>query len=166
MPKVGTYPRGGRPKGVKNKTTIERERLEIEALQSRARSIVLKPLAKDELEALIPEAKELIGVVKGAVAGFQRAAMTALPGSPDFDAAAWERLQDWMALYAEVLHKAAQIAHKAADFQSPKFKAIAVDMRSSTGPAPATIGADNVRRIDDPNAAARVYLQVVKGGKT
>jgi hypothetical protein len=69
-----------------------------------------------------------------------------------------------MEFYAEVMLKAASIEHKAADFQSPKFKAIAV-VAPSGGEKMTLPGPDKVRQINDPNAAARLYLQIVKGAR-
>jgi hypothetical protein len=136
----------GRPKGARNKTTIERERKELEALKERARRAEFSPLAKDELAALIPEAKELLGVVKGIVGRFQREAL--VEGAT---AAAWDTLKGWMELYAEVMLKASQIEYRAADFQSPKFRAIVV--------APPPTATDKEGRL------TKFSLKVFEGGR-
>jgi hypothetical protein len=136
---------GGRPLGRRNKLTIERERKALEELKERARHAEFSPLAKDELAALIPEAKELLGIVKGIVARFQRAAI-----AESAPASAWNDLKDWMSLYAEVMLKASQIEYKAADFQSPKFRAIVV------APAPEQQPGERVKKFT---------LKVFDGGR-
>jgi hypothetical protein len=109
-------PRTGRPRGrppkSKNKATLEREHKAIEVLQ--AKSLVpLRALAKDQLAELVP-------VVKGMVAQFQRAAMdSGLPGTDKWRPDLWKELRDWIKTYAAV-------ADLAADFQSPRFRAIAM----------------------------------------
>lgn len=151
---------GGRQKGTPNKLTVERQRQALEELKERARRAELSPLAKDEVAALIPEAKELLGVVKGIVGRFQRMAMA--QDAPD---AAWEKLKEWMGLYAEVMLKASQIAYRAADFQSPKFRAIAVVAPQQQQVLPPPIEGDNVVRLDDPQALARVYQRRVTAAR-
>lgn len=152
------HPRwGGRQKGKPNKATIERQRRAMDDLMERARAADPQPWGKDELAALIPEAKELLGVVKGVVARFQRLAMA--EGAPD---SAWERFKTWVDLYAEVMLKTSQIEYRAADFQSPKMRAIAV-LPPPPVPAPKTIEhADNVVDLSDANACSRLYQRRVQ----
>lgn len=103
---------GGKQKGTKNKATLERERHALEILQGKSLA-PLRTLAKDQLAELVP-------VVKGMVAQFQMAAMNAgLPGSKDWKPELWKELRDWIKTYAAV-------ADLAADFESPRFRAIAV----------------------------------------
>ena len=103
---------GGKQKGTKNKATLEREHRAMEALQQKSLA-PLRTLAKDQLSELVP-------VVKGIVMGFQQAAMdSGAPGQPGYKVEFWRELRDWMKTYA-------QIADLAADFESPRYRAIAV----------------------------------------
>src|SRR5271156_6831226 len=117
MPRGGYRPGGGRKKGTKNRATIEREHLARQALAheilDRKSLAPLRALAKDQLAELVP-------VVKGMVAQFQMAAMNAgLPGADGWKPELWKELRDWIKTYAAV-------ADLAADFESPRFRAIAV----------------------------------------
>jgi hypothetical protein len=105
--------RGGRRLGTKNKATLERERRAIEALHKKGAMAPLRALAKDQLAELVP-------VVKGIVARFQLAAMQAgAPGDDGYRPDFWKELRDWIKTYATV-------ADLAADFESPRYRAIAV----------------------------------------
>jgi hypothetical protein len=102
---------GGKKKGSKNKATLEREHRAIEVIQKGMP--LVRTLAKDQLAELVP-------TVKGIVEGFQRAAMDAGgPGQPGFKMDLWRELRDWIRMYATV-------ADLAADFESPRYRAIAV----------------------------------------
>jgi hypothetical protein len=112
MPRGGKQPGAGRKPGIKNKATLEREHRAIEALQKKSLAPI-RMLAKDQLAELVP-------TVKGIVEGFQRAAMDAGgPGQPGFKMDLWRELRDWIRMYATV-------ADLAADFESPRYRAIAV----------------------------------------
>jgi hypothetical protein len=152
MPRGGSKPgerRGGRQKGTPNKFTASR------AVVLPPTFAASKPLylrAKDELA-------ELVSVVKGHVGQFQLAAVGAdgsgLPGQPGHDPVKWDTFLKWMAFYRSV-------CDSAADFQDPRFKAIAI---MAPPPSPPQTGdqRDNVVQITDPVGASRVYLNIVKG---
>jgi hypothetical protein len=154
---------GGRAKGTPNKATLERQRRTLAELGHRAAQANKE--AKDELAALIPEAKELNGVVKGIVARFQERAYAAPPGDPKYDPAAWEQLREWMQFYDDALLKAASIAHKAADFQSPRLKAVLVSLTGERAAAPSAPMTDVSGGTSDDRVARaqQTYLKLVKG---
>lgn len=153
--------RGGRKKGTPNKATAERERRALEELRGKAQ-LLNRALAKDELDDLVPEVKELMQVVKGSVAHFQRAAFlggTGLPGQSGYVAAAWDKLREWIILLKDVQVAAAVIMAKSADFQSPKYKAIAV--MTPPPEMPREDHGGKVIEINDPQALARVYQRML-----
>lgn len=112
MPRGGPRPGGGRPRGSKNRATIEREILAEQVKQQKSLAPI-RALAKDQLAELVP-------VVKGIVARFQLAAINGgAPGEPGYKPEFWKELRDWIKTYAAV-------ADLAADFESPRYRAIAV----------------------------------------
>lgn len=151
--------RGGRQKGAKNKATIEREERARAELAEQVKGAVVSGkkfvIAKDELLELIP-------VVKGTVAEFQKAAIgpdqSGLPGRPGFDRQKWGDLKDWM----QVLES---ICRHAAEFQSPKFKAVAVAIQdpSMQRQEPKTISVAPTDAEGRERAASAAYLKLVKG---
>jgi hypothetical protein len=122
---------GGKQKGTKNKATLERERQALEILQGKALA-PLRTLAKDQLAELVP-------VVKGIVARFQIAAMNGgAPGEQGYKPEFWKELRDWIKTYAAV-------ADLAADFESPRFRAIAVmEGTGGVGKAPYVVRVPSV----------------------
>jgi len=152
---------GGRVKGVsKNKATIEREQKALAELANRAKAMQAagKPLklAKDELAELIP-------VVKGSVAAFQKAAMgedgSGAPGKPGFDAGKWKDFREWLEFFST-------LCYRTADFQSPKYRAIAVAVPPGDGvaqPPPPMIDHEPQGEHDRERAANASYLKLVKG---
>jgi hypothetical protein len=150
--------RGGRQKGSKNKATLEREDRARQDLLEQAKGIAASGrkivIAKDELLDLIP-------VVKGTVAEFQRAAIAdgqGLPGKALYDRQAWLDFREWVGIYES-------ICRHAAEFQSPRFKAIAVAVTPDPGAQQPTPMRD-VTPTDKhgrERAANAAYLQLVKG---
>lgn len=150
--------RGGRAKGVHNKTTQEKIDEERIAAQVAAEVTGLplpqgklpsegttrKPLSKERLS-------ELAELFLGATAFFQPRG----PSGTDNVNGNWDR-------FAEFGRLAMECHYKAAQFQSPTFKAINV---STVTPVEdkAKPGADNVINLDDPIAAARVYRRIMTG---
>lgn len=149
---------GGRAKGVPNKSTIER--LQREKIAEQVAADLGKPeaaraiarvmsrnrvLAKDEIEDVIP-------ILKGIVAKFQEPVMGAgvVLAESLKDDKGWSRFKDWLELYIET-------CFKLAEFQSPKYRAIAV---VANPPDPAKSN-DNVIRLNDPVGAARVYRTLI-----
>jgi len=153
--------RGGRQRGARNKATIEREQKALAELANRAKAMVAagKPLtlAKDELAGIIPMVKDTVGL-------FQKAAMvdeagTGAPGQKGFDAAKWRDFKDWLEFFATV-------CHRAADFQSPKYRAIAVAVNPDPAPAekdPRVIEHLPEDEHDRERVANNAYLRLVKG---
>jgi hypothetical protein len=148
--------RGGRKKGTRNKATVEREAKMLNALKDQARATPEKiVIAKDELLAFIP-------VVKGTVGLFQKAAIDGgqgLPGLPGFNPGKWERFREWAEFFG-------QLCHKAADFQSPRYRAIAVVVPpgdiAQPNPAP-MIEHQPSSELDEERQANAAYLRLVKG---
>ena len=151
------YPKAGagRPKGARNKSTLAAERAAIEALQAKAAQVKLKKLAKDELAELVP-------VVKGIVARFQRAAMvdeggSGAPGGENFKREAWQDLREWIKIYGWV-------ADLAADFESPRYRAVAVALTPGDAkPAAPIIEHQPADAQERERQAGQAYLRLVKG---
>lgn len=157
----GARPGAGGPKGKRGHKKITRRKIDeanvqeqIEAALSTAEKLrnSRKKLAREELEEFVP-------ILTSIVTQFQRRAMRPVPGpdgkeiptagpmQPAFNPQDWAMLKNWMEFYVYTLNALA-------DFQSPKFKAIAV---MAPAPAPPPEKRDNVVQIDDPVALARVY---------
>lgn len=148
--------RGGRQAGVPNKATVEaqeRARLAAEIATSMSRPLtqpapagapapVQRKLMRERLE-------ELAEICIGAAAFFQPAAQGQRPNPHEN----WGEFHKWV-------ETAIKAADKAADYQSPKYRAIAV---ASAAPEPKQVGKGdgNVIPINDPVAAARVYRRIV-----
>jgi hypothetical protein len=122
MPKGGVRPGAGRKPGP-SKATIEKrliaERAVADALARR------KPLAKEELEEVLP-------IVKGIVAHHQRAAM-AVPGQ----LGDLKPFKEWLELFIDT-------CVRLAPYQSPTFKAVAL-----TGPLGQSTEATIFRELMD-----------------
>jgi len=150
--------RRGRKPGSRNKRTIEQEQRALQELAEQARSSTRAgrkiTIAKDELLELIP-------VLKGTVAQFQQAAIAdgkGLPGGDKFDRNLWKDLKEWVEVYANV-------CRYTAEFQSPKYRAIAVAMQdpgAQRAPEPKVIEAPT-DAIGRERLASAAYLKLVKG---
>ena len=155
MPRGGAQPGAGRKRGGKNKATIEREQRALEALKERAKNHT-RTLAKDDLA-------ELLTVVKASTQAFQLQAFNkgdGAPGKPGFDPAAWATFKEWAEFYANV-------CRWTAEYESPRYKAIAVAMTVIPQENPRqTIEhsepADAAERVE---RASRTYLTLIKGGR-
>lgn len=145
---------GGRNKGTPNKKTteaLERNRIARQAQQevNKAAQNQVK-LGKDVLE-------DYVGAFHNLAARFQnKIAIDISAGrepSPK-DVAAFEK---WGGLTVST-------AAKLADFQSPKFKAIAIAAPPPSQPAPPTKDASGkvIEMTKDPVALARIYQQMIK----
>lgn len=143
-----------------NKATIEaqeRTRLAAEIAASMGKPLtqpapagapaqVQRVLMKDRL-------CELAEIAIGAAAHFQPTLGDGKP-NPHGD---WAEFKGWVDL-------ASKIADKAADYQSPKFRAVMV--AAAVEERPMRSGSDgNIISIDDPIAAARVYARIVSASK-
>lgn len=152
--------RGGRQLGVKNKATLEREQRALAELAEKAAAAHkagknLK-LAKDELAELIP-------VVKSATAGFQKAAMgeagEGMPGQKGYSAAKWKEFREWLEFFST-------LCYRTADFQSPKYRAIAVAVPPGDPAQPIperVIEHEPADEHDRERVANASYLKLVKG---
>lgn len=142
---------GGRQKNTPNKRTTEA--LERERIAEQAKNEVDKAarqhikLGKDILEDYVKAFAAIAAVYQNRVA--TKFAAGGEPTQAELDA-----FEKWGSLVA-------QHAKALADFQSPKFKAIAVvaPPPSPERPAPS---ASNVREINDQHAMARVYQQMIQ----
>lgn len=141
--------RGGRTKGKKNRGTIEKERVaaEIAARTVMDARVAGKKLAKEVLE-------EFMFLFAGMAATYQPLPPGTItpPGhEPD------------PAKFNEYARLTVHCASKLAPYQSPTFAAIAI---STPGlPVPSQPSGDNVIRLDDPIALARVYARIVSGSR-
>ena len=148
----------GGKRGQKNATVrkIEeanvKEQIEAALLTAEKLRNSRKKLAREELEEFVP-------ILKGTVARFQQRALgpdgSGAPDQPGFRPEAWATLKGWMEFYVYALNTLA-------DFQSPKFKAIAV---MAPPPAPPVERRDNVVQLDDPVALARVYQRRITAAR-
>jgi hypothetical protein len=153
--------RGGRVKGVPNRTTVEKleqariaEQIAKEVgAQNGASSTAAKKIlssqkfAKDELAEVIP-------IIKGIVAHFQRQAMRATPEGGLEIVGDLGDFKEWLKLFIDT-------SFKLADFQSPKFRAIIADVPASVGNL-APGGPVKVARLGDAAAAARAYQRYIQ----
>jgi hypothetical protein len=133
----GARPGGGRPKGVKNRSTIERE---INAAQ------VIDRARKEGRDLAVTVLERLMNVAEGA-AGLNRPPASGKGGN-------WDLFGEWF-------DRTAYCAKALADYQSPKLRAVHVFAQ----PAPEAIqrqDGGNVVTLDDPVALARVYANTVK----
>lgn len=153
--------RGGRPKGVPNKKTIERleaERIERQVQSELARRLKDADRAEKALEAAKARGKklakdvlaELMEAFYGVAAMYQPipAGQIIPPGrTPNED-----KFEKWGRLTGE-------IAGKLAPFQSPTFRAIQVvaPTPESVAPAPRQIEGGNVIDMTDPVELSRIY---------
>ena len=147
---------GGRIPGSRNKATMEREQKALLELQEKARSAPLRKLSKDKLY-------ELGDLALGVVARYQRAALaadeTGVEGTPLTRPKLWEGLMQSMELARRVLDSAA-------DYESPKYRAVAVAM-SNPDPAPAAQEPKTIENLpkdehDRERVANSAYLRLVK----
>ena len=147
---------GGRTKGTPNRRTteaVERARIDVEnakASGKRAIEGIKKKLAKDVLE-------EFMMLFAGMAAAYQPlpAGVSPPPGrTPD---------EGKFQTYAKL---AVDTARALADFQSPKFRAIAVvaapTEQDRPGDGAKLLNPDNVVQLKDATAIARVYQRMVK----
>ena len=160
--------RGGRATGKRNKATEEalaraqviEQVAEQLSIPGSAAALAIKKvmaphkLAREELEDTLPVIKGILGILEG------QAFQTPEDGGeavivPEQLA----DLRDWLKLFVDA-------AHKLADFQSPKFKAIMV----AAAPPPAmpgdgarTVGSSNVVNMADQTAVARAYREIMQG---
>lgn len=134
-----------------NKRT--REALEKERIAQQAQDEVNKAarknvkLAKDRLEDYVDAFHAIAAVYQNRIAAALQAGRE--PDPKD------------MAAFAKWGGHVVDAANKLADYQSPKFKSIQTMTPPPTPAAPA-VDPDNVTKIDDPIAAARVYARLVK----
>jgi hypothetical protein len=153
--------RGGRVKGVPNRTTVEKlEQARIAeqiakavGAQNGASSTAAKKilssqkLAKDELAEVIP-------IIKSIVAHFQRQAMRATPEGGLEIVGDLGDFKEWLKLFIDT-------SFKLADFQSPRFRAIVADVPAPAGHL-APGGPGKFVRTGDAKAAARAYQEYIQ----
>ncbi|MHB8272699.1 hypothetical protein [Bradyrhizobium sp.] len=138
---------GGRPKGAKNKATIERE---VNAAQ------VIDRARKEGRDLAVTVLERLMNVAEGAC-GLNRPvpAKDLAAGAKENPDGDWGRFGEWF-------DRTAYCAKELAKYQSPQLKAIAVmEAPQVVAPVPHRAG-DNVVYLDDPAALGRVYSQMVK----
>jgi hypothetical protein len=144
---------GGRAKGTMNKAT--RERLEAERIAEQARKEVddaynrNKKLGKDMLE-------QYMMAFHGIAAIHQNNIAQAVSAGQEIAPADLAGFKEWGKLVVDT-------ADKLADYQSPRFKAIAV-----VAPPPSANGTelkrgdDNIYRLDDPVMISKVYANLIR----
>jgi hypothetical protein len=156
----------GRPKGSKNKATLERIAREKIAEQvateigipapvasiALQRAIEGRRLAKDEIKEAIPMIKEIVEFCKQQ-ASAQNPKTGKLAINPEADLS---DLKDWLRLFVDTCFKLAA-------FESPTFKAIAVAEVPQMGAQPADPGKVlDLQAERDPQSADQTYLRLVK----
>jgi hypothetical protein len=146
--------RGGRQKGSLNRATIERleqakiiQQIEDQACQLGASDTQVGALTTSKRKLAREELEDLLPIIKGGVAHFQPTV------APENKAADWPTFKGWLQFYADTLLRLAE-------FQSPRFKAIAVAM-GTTPTAPPQPG-DGVISLDDPVALQRIYERRIR----
>lgn len=151
----------GRPKGSPNKATIERRLAAEIDVARRANERGVKELGVDVLERMMRLAEGAASLhrpptpeqVRGAQAQEDAAAAREKREPRKIFAGNWDLFGAWF-------DRTVFCAKEMAKYQSPTYKAIAV---MTPPPAPALPAkGDNVVRLDDPQALARVYANRVK----
>jgi hypothetical protein len=156
------YKTGGKQKGTMNKAT--RERLESERIARQAQEEVNKAadrkikLGKDVLEDYMGAFHNVAAAYQNRIAVLleKQRATSLTPDERTELRASLAEFKEWGSLTAET-------ARKLADFQSPKFKAIAVMAPPPSLPKP--VAGKNVIPLNDPVAAMRVYQNMLRVGK-
>lgn len=139
--------KGGRSAGTPNKATAEKlevARIEVENARGSGKKLA-KEILEDFMHLFTRRAQAYAGAGVEILSGVKR----------------MKKNDDKFLLYAKL---AVDVARDLADFQSPKFRAIMVSAPGVPNQPmkDVTPGADNVHRINDPIAAARVYQQTVR----
>lgn len=157
------YKTGGKQKGTLNKAT--RERLEQEHIARQAQDEVNKAaerkikLGKDVLQDYMAAFHNVAASYQNRIAVLLQAQQARALTPPEA-----AELRTAMAEFKEWGTLTAETARKLADFQSPKFKAIAVMAPPPNLPPPIPTG-KNVIPLNDPVAAQRVYQNMLRIGK-
>ena len=138
--------RGGRTAGVPNKATIQRA-IEAEA-EMTAAEVNGKKLGKDYLE-------EWVSAFHNMAAFYQNKCALAFQGRGEPSAADKAELERWGKLVVST-------ARDLAEFQSPKFRAIAVAPAPAGGGINAKVVTGNVVPLDDNVGASRIYRSLIK----
>ncbi len=145
---------GGRVKGTPNKTTterIERERIARQAQQEVDKANLAKvKLGKDILE-------DYVGAFHNIAAVYQNRIATAYASGQEPKVSDIAAFKEWGGMVVST-------AKNLADFQSPKFKAIAVIAPPPNQPPPPSTDAKGnvIEMTKDPIALARIYQQMIK----
>ena len=148
----GTRP-AGRSKGTRNKTTVEqleRERIAQQAQDEVNKAKIAKiKLAKDVLEDYVGAFHNIAAVYQNRVAAAYARGVE--PNPKDLDA-----FEKWGTLTA-------QTAKNLAEFQSPKFKAIAI-----SSPPPSVNPANDIIDLQatDPIAQMKAYQKLIRSRAT
>lgn len=146
---------GGRNKGTPNKKTteaLERNRIARQAQEEVNKAAISKvKLAKDVLE-------DYVDAFHAMAARHQNKIAQAVGAGREPDAKDIAAFKEWGGLVVST-------AAKLADFQSPKFKAIAITA-PPPGPVPVTPAKDSEGKViemaKDPVALSRLYQQMIK----
>lgn len=134
---------GGRRRGTPNKATLEKALVAARSIADA--KAAGKKLAKEVLE-------DFMLLFAGMAAHFQPVSPSRAPN-----------------LYADeekflrYSQAAIDCASKLAPYQSPTFKSVAVS--PETAPPPMELDYSEITRVNDPNALARIYRQVMMAGR-
>ena len=161
--------RGGRAKGVPNKATIaklhdagivKQVAAEIGADKTTVAAVIDRAHALAGFRAK-NELTELAMAMKNHLVQFQQAASaTGMPGTKGYNAALWREVREWGKFYHELCDTVADFGPDA------RIKTVEFYGHIKTEDVtPPPKQSEKVHQIDDANAASRVYLRVVKGGK-
>jgi hypothetical protein len=176
MPRGGARQGAGRKRGGRNyspsavrRESIERERLEqmpaltpeeaVRAAQGSAGAEVQQALVTPRRKLAKERCADLLEIAIGCTAFYQP---VSIGGTAADTPENWYQFKDWLKI-------ASVIGDKLIDTQESRFRSVTMAMMM---PAPAQPTAndlapalDNVHHINDPNASARVYLQLVRSKK-
>ena len=148
------YKTGGKVKGSRNKATIEKAVL---AEQAIAQAIGDAKTGKKRLA--IEVLYEMMMAAAGAATVHQPVTPEMIArGVPAKPEATWENFREWV-------HLASWCAAHLAKYETPMLRAIMVSMPGQAVEKSGPI-IDNVIRLKDPNAASRVYAQIVTARKS
>jgi hypothetical protein len=156
--------RGGRIKGVPNKTTIAAlnkqkiiEKIAKETGTPTAVATAVLAKAADCRKLAMEELEEALPIIKSVVAHFQKAPFEAVQAggkATKATKAQWNDFQDWLKLFLDT-------CVRLAPYQSPTFRAIAVMDPQPSGKR-STPDLDSIVRSGDPVAASRAYQRFMQ----
>ena len=157
MPRGGSRPGAGRPRGADAAAALEKIAREAEVVPVPGQRVLRPPLPQTPARKRAKERlEELLEIFIGAAAYHQPAIAAGGQPNPNAD---WDKFYQWSRL-------AMECADRVRPCQDPTFRALVVTMHGAASSADQQqqklmAEADNVRRINDPVASSRVYHRIV-----